>query len=52
MHQSPVAHLAYSAKVKTANGVADVAPVTIDTMVIGNITQHGVQGFVAKQGML
>jgi len=48
----PVNRLNYSAKVKTANGNADVAPLTIDTVTIGNITLRAVQGFVAKQGML
>jgi clan AA aspartic protease (TIGR02281 family) len=48
----PVTRLNYSVKIKTANGTADVAPVTLDTMVIGNITLRNVPGFVAKQGML
>lgn len=48
----PVTRLNYSAQIKTANGTAEVAPVMIDRMVIGNITLHGVPGFVAKQGML
>lgn len=48
----PVGKLTYSAKVKTANGTADVAPVMIGTMMIGNITLRNVPGFVAKQGML
>ena len=48
----PVSRLNYSVKIKTANGTADVAPVMIDTMVIGNITVRSVAGFVAKQGML
>jgi aspartyl protease family protein len=47
-----VSRLNYSAKVKTANGAADVAPITIDTVTVGNITLRAVQGFVAKQGML
>ena len=44
--------LTYSATIKTANGTADVAPVMIDSLVIGNIELHKVPGFVAKQGML
>jgi clan AA aspartic protease (TIGR02281 family) len=44
--------LNYSAKVKTANGIAEVAPVIIDTLTVGNITLHGIPGFVAKQGAL
>jgi clan AA aspartic protease (TIGR02281 family) len=47
-----VNNLTYSAKIKTANGTAEVAPVTIDTMIIGNITLRKVSGFVAKQGAL
>jgi clan AA aspartic protease (TIGR02281 family) len=47
-----LARLNYSAKVKTANGIADVAPVMIDTITIGNITLRKVLGFVAKEGML
>jgi clan AA aspartic protease (TIGR02281 family) len=44
--------LNYSAKVKTANGIAEVAPVIIETMTVGNITLHAIPGFVAKQGAL
>jgi clan AA aspartic protease (TIGR02281 family) len=47
-----MARLRFSAKVKTANGIADVAPVTIDTLSIGSITQRHISGFVAKPGML
>src|ERR1700722_351083 len=48
----PIGRLNYSGKIKTANGIADVAPVTLDTMIIGNITLRKVAGFVAKEGML
>jgi clan AA aspartic protease (TIGR02281 family) len=48
----PVAKLTWSAKVKTANGSADVAPIVIETLTVGNITQRNVTGFVAKQGSL
>jgi clan AA aspartic protease (TIGR02281 family) len=48
----PINNLTYSAKIKTANGTAEVAPVTIDTMIIGNITLRRVSGFVAKEGAL
>jgi clan AA aspartic protease (TIGR02281 family) len=44
--------LNYSTKVKTANGIAEVAPVVIETMTVGNITQRNVPGYVAKQGTL
>jgi clan AA aspartic protease (TIGR02281 family) len=47
-----VSNLTYSAKIKTANGTAEVAPITIDTMIIGNITLRKVSGFVAKEGAL
>jgi clan AA aspartic protease (TIGR02281 family) len=47
-----VNNLNYTAKVKTANGTADVAPIVIDTMTIGNITQRRVVGYVAREGML
>src|ERR1700677_2616645 len=45
-------NLNYSAKVKTANGTADVAPIIIDTLTIGNITERRVVGYVAREGML
>jgi clan AA aspartic protease (TIGR02281 family) len=48
----PVSRLNYSGKIKTANGTAEVASVTLETMIIGNITLRNVAGFVAKQGML
>jgi clan AA aspartic protease (TIGR02281 family) len=48
----PVGNLNYSAKIKTANGTAEVAPITIDTMIIGNITLRKVSGFVAREGAL
>lgn len=47
-----VNNLNYTAKVKTANGTADVAPIIIDTLTIGNITQRRVAGYVAREGML
>jgi clan AA aspartic protease (TIGR02281 family) len=45
-------NLNYSAKVKTANGTADVAPIIIDTLTIGNITERRVIGYVAREGVL
>jgi clan AA aspartic protease (TIGR02281 family) len=47
-----VAKLNYSAKVKTANGTAQVAPVVIDTLTVGNITLHAVVACVAKEGTM
>ena len=34
--------LIYSARVKTANGTADVAPIIIESMLVGNITLRNV----------
>ncbi|HEX3991121.1 MAG TPA: TIGR02281 family clan AA aspartic protease, partial [Acetobacteraceae bacterium] len=48
----PIGDLNYSAKIKTANGTAEVAPITIDSMIIGNITLRKVSGFVAREGAL
>jgi clan AA aspartic protease (TIGR02281 family) len=47
-----MSRLNYSAKVKTANGTAEVAPVIISSITIGNITQLNVVGFVARHGTL
>jgi clan AA aspartic protease (TIGR02281 family) len=47
-----LAKLNYSLKAKTANGSADVAPVIIDTITVGNITLRQVQGFVGRPGAL
>jgi clan AA aspartic protease (TIGR02281 family) len=44
--------LNYSAKVRTANGVTEVAPIVFDTLTIGNITQRAVIGCVAREGTL
>ncbi len=47
-----VNRLIYSAQVKTANGTADVAPIIIKSMLVGNITLRDVVGCVAKRGTL
>jgi clan AA aspartic protease (TIGR02281 family) len=47
-----MAKLNYSAKVKTANGTAEVAPVVIDTLTVGNITLRSVVACVAKEGTM
>jgi aspartyl protease family protein len=47
-----VTQLTYSARVKTANGIAEVAPVVIETLTVGDITQRNVPGFVAKRGAM
>ena len=44
--------LNYSSKAKTANGTAEVAPVMIDTITVGNITVRHVPGFVGRPGAL
>lgn len=44
--------LNFSVHVSTANGTGLVAPVTIDTLTVGGITQHGVAAFVASPGAL
>jgi clan AA aspartic protease (TIGR02281 family) len=47
-----VNRLTYSAKVKTANGTSEVAPIIIESLMIGNITQRNVVGCVARPGVL
>jgi aspartyl protease family protein len=44
--------LSYSAPVNTANGVAFLAPVTLDTVTVGSITMRSVPALVAKPGVL
>jgi aspartyl protease family protein len=48
----PTDRLKFSARVSTANGYEFAAPVMIDSITIGNVTQRGVQGFVVKPGKL
>jgi aspartyl protease family protein len=48
----PVERLEFSVRVSTANGYELAAPITIDRITIGNITQRQVQGFVVKPGKL
>lgn len=47
-----VSKLRYSAKVQTANGPAEYAPITIDSITVGNITVHAVPGLVGRPGMV
>ena len=42
--------LQFITKVSTANGVAYAAPVTIDSIAIGDIVAHNVRALVAQQG--
>lgn len=44
--------LAYTVRASTANGIALLAKVTIDTMTVGGITMHHVPAVVAKPGVL
>lgn len=44
--------LTYSAKMRTANGVAEAAPVVIESLTVGAITVRHVPGMVARQGAL
>lgn len=44
--------LTFSGYVRTANGIAEVAPVTIATLTVGNITRRNVPALVARQGKL
>lgn len=46
------AALDYSRAVQTANGRADVAPVTIATLTVGGITRHDVPAVVGRPGAL
>ena len=39
-------------KVKTANGIADVAPVMLESLTIGDITQRRIPAFVGRRGAL
>jgi aspartyl protease family protein len=44
--------LDFSLKVRTANGITSVAPVTIDTLTVGSITLNDVRAVVAQPGAL
>jgi clan AA aspartic protease (TIGR02281 family) len=44
--------LTFSGYVRTANGIAEVAPVTIATLTVGNITRRNVPALVARLGKL
>jgi clan AA aspartic protease (TIGR02281 family) len=47
-----IGELSFSDYVRTANGTAEVAPVTIATLTVGNITRRNVPALVARQGKL
>ena len=42
----------FTMQMQTANGIAKAAPVTIDRLVIGNITVRNVQAAVGERGLL
>jgi aspartyl protease family protein len=48
----PVAMLAYTVNVDTANGRTRAAPVTLDRLVIGGLTERAVPALVAQPGQL
>ncbi len=48
----PTGFLSYSVKVDTANGHAQAAPVTLDKLSIGGITERSVQALIAQPGQL
>lgn len=48
----PTAFLSYSVRVDTANGHTQAAPVTLDRVSIGGITERGVPALIAQPGQL
>lgn len=48
----PIEVLDYSVNVDTANGRTRAAPITLDRLAIGSLTEHGVPALVAKPGEL
>jgi aspartyl protease family protein len=48
----PLGMLKYSVGVDTANGHTVAAPVTLDRVVVGNITEHAVPALIAQPGQL
>ncbi|HZS63496.1 MAG TPA: TIGR02281 family clan AA aspartic protease [Xanthobacteraceae bacterium] len=48
----PLAFLDYSIKVDTANGRARAAPVTLDRLAVGGITERSVPALIAEPGQL
>lgn len=48
----PVGFLSYSVNVETANGRTQAAPVTLDRLAIGGITERSVQALIAQPGQL
>ena len=48
----PVEVLSYTVNVETANGRTQAAPVTLDRLAIGGITERSVQALIAQPGQL
>ncbi len=48
----PTGFLTYSVRVDTANGHTQAAPVTLDRLAIGGITERSVQALIAQPGQL
>ncbi len=47
-----VSALSYTARTRTANGTAEIALVTLDSLTVGNITRRNVSASVARPGQL
>jgi aspartyl protease family protein len=48
----PIEVLNYSINVDTANGRTRAAPVTLDRLAVGSLTEHAVPALVAQPGQL
>ena len=48
----PLEVLNYSVNVETANGVTHAAPVTLDRLAVGGVTERAVPALVAQNGQL
>ncbi len=45
-------HLKFTAEARTANGISRVAPITLESIEVGDITVRNVKAFVAQEGKL
>jgi aspartyl protease family protein len=48
----PLEVLAYTVPIETANGRAHAAPVTLDHIAVGGLTEHSVEALIAQPGQL
>ncbi len=48
----PIEVLNYTVNIETANGRTSAAPVTLDRLTVGALTERGVPALVAQQGQL